>query len=89
MIGQCSDEEENMKFPTSTADTEYQNVTRYQCRLLCIRTRDCVAWTRSGRSQCFNIKAEAKKQEETDWSLGMKYCGGKNYCLLLWSRIFF
>ena len=66
-----------MKYDFSSADVQYENLSQSQCRLLCLRSPDCLAWTRSVRAQCVNIKTELGKQEEIGWTLGSKYCGSK------------
>ena len=75
--GQCSDMEEDTRFSYSTADTEYPNVGPYLCRLLCMRTPECQAWTTKGRSKCVLLREETGKHQAADWSLGTKTCGSK------------
>ena len=83
--GQCSDMEEDRRFSYSAADTEYPNVGPYLCRLLCMRTPECQAWTTKGRSKCVLLREETEEHKASDWSLGTKTCGSK--CSYLFYKI--
>ena len=77
--GKCTDNEEDRRFSYSSPETEYPNVGPYQCRLLCMRTPECEAWTSKGRTKCVLLREETGKQEAPDWSLGTKTCGSNTF----------